>query len=315
MAADAARRISAVSPNRVLNLFMPNSDQDTPRTVLICHHDDPLNRNGLARWLAATMSLAGVIVIEENRQRKTKRLRREIQRVGWLRFLDVLAFRLYFKAFLSESTRAWEQRTLAALCERFSPVPDSTQWLTVSSPNASEVESFVRDLQPNLMVARCKTLLKKDIFSIPTHGTFVMHPGICPQYRNAHGGFWALAMNDRANVGMTLLKIDTGIDTGPVYGFFRCLFEELRESHLVIQHKTVFDNLDAIRDRLFEIYRGEALPLPTTGAPSREWGQPWLTAYWKYIAAAKKAAAAPSASPAPREVFAGSHAAVERPTH
>ena len=39
-------------------------------------------------------------------------------------------------------------------------------------------------------------------------GTFVMHPGICPEYRNAHGCFWALANRDLARVGMTLLRAD-----------------------------------------------------------------------------------------------------------
>jgi hypothetical protein len=31
------------------------------------------------------------------------------------------------------------------------------------------------------MIARCKTLLAGRIFTIPTVGTFVMHPGICPR--------------------------------------------------------------------------------------------------------------------------------------
>lgn len=268
-----------------------NSKQnlELPRTVLICHHDDLLNRVGLARWLAATTSLAGVIVIQENRQRQSKRIRKEIQRVGWLRFADVLAFRLYFKLFLAKPTRAWEEQTLTTLCEQFPTVTEATRWLSVTSPNAPEVESFLREAQPNLVIARCKTLLKKSIFTVPTHGTFVMHPGICPQYRNAHGGFWALAMNDRANVGMTLLKIDAGIDTGPVYGYFRCEFDELSESHAVIQHKTVFDNLITLRDRLLDIYRGVAEPQSTAGLPSHEWGQPWLTAFWRYRALAKQA--------------------------
>ena len=47
-----------------------------------------------------------------------------------------------------------------------------------------------------------------------------MHPGICPEYRNAHGCFWALANRDLNKVGMTLLRIDKGVDTGPTFGYY-----------------------------------------------------------------------------------------------
>ena len=77
-------------------------------------------------------------------------------------------------------------------------------------------------------------------------GTFVLHPGICPEYRNAHGCFWALANRDLDRVGMTLLRVDAGIDTGPVYLHGTCDYDEVRDSHIVIQHRAVVDNLDAI---------------------------------------------------------------------
>ena len=253
-----------------------------PRTVLICHADDPLNREGLARWLAATTSLVGVIVLEEPPRRMRQRVKREIKRVGLLRFLDVLAFRVYSKLFLAQQDRAWEAATLKSLCEQFAPLGEATRVIHAPSPNAAEVEAFLSEVGCDLVIARCKTLLKPSVFSIPTAGTFVMHPGICPQYRNAHGCFWALAQNDRANVGMTLLKIDKGVDTGPVYGFYRCDFDETTDSHHVIQHKVVFDNLDALRDKLLDIHAGRATSLDTRGLPSGEWGQPWLTAFWSY---------------------------------
>jgi methionyl-tRNA formyltransferase len=153
------------------------------------------------------------------------------------------------------------------------------------------VEQFLRDLKPDIVIARCKSLLKESVFSIPSRGTFVMHPGICPQYRNAHGCFWALAKNDRDNVGMTLLKIDKGIDTGPVHGYYRCEFDETRDSHHVIQHKVVFDNLVALEKKLLEIQQGNSTTIDTRGLPSHEWGQPWLSAYFAYLRRAKKLAA------------------------
>ena len=77
-----------------------------------------------------------------------------------------------------------------------------------------------------------------------------MHPGVCPEYRNAHGCFWALANGDAERVGMTLLKVDAGVDTGPVYGYYGCRYDESRDSHVVIQSRVVFDNLDTLRAKL-----------------------------------------------------------------
>jgi hypothetical protein len=258
------------------------------RTLLICHADDLMNRVGLARWLASFSDLVGVIVLDETRGRLWKRVRRELRRGGGVRFLDVLAFRLYYKVFLARRDQRWEDAKLDELCQTYPELPSETQFLHTHSPNTPQAEDFVRRLAPDLMIARCKTLLKQSLFSLPTKGTLVMHPGVCPEYRNAHGCFWALAQNDLANVGMTLLKINKGVDTGPVYGYYRCTYNELTDSHIIIQHKVVLDNLDTLRAKLLEIGQNGARPLDTTGRRSGEWGQPWLTAYWRWKSQARR---------------------------
>jgi methionyl-tRNA formyltransferase len=105
-----------------------------------------------------------------------------------------------------------------------------------------------------------------------------MHPGVCPEYRNAHGCFWAKASGDYDNVGMTLLRIDKGVDTGPIFGYFRVVSDP-HESHVVTQHRVVTEHLDAIRDTLLRIEAGTAIPVDTTGRRSATWGQPWLSAH------------------------------------
>jgi methionyl-tRNA formyltransferase len=181
--------------------------------------------------------------------------------------------------FLAKKDRAWEQEKLQQLYETYPQMPDDIPILRTHSPNSKEAEDFIKDANPDIMIARCKVLLKKSIFSLPTIGTFSLHPGICPEYRNSHGCFWALANNDAAKVGMTLLKIDEGVDTGPVYGYYTYDFDEINESHIVIQSRVVFDNLQELSKKLIEIYAGDAVPIDTTGRMSGTWGQPWLTVY------------------------------------
>jgi hypothetical protein len=246
------------------------------RTLLICHEDAALDREGLVRWLNSFSTVGGVVVIREPKTRLRKRVVREIKRVGARRFADVLAFRAWYRLAHATADREWETRQLDTLRTRFPTSPD-TQEQIVSSPN-SAAEAFIRACAPDLVVARCKTLLKEQVFSIPRLGTFVMHPGICPEYRNAHGCFWARATGDLNNVGMTLLRIDGGVDTGPVFGYFRVTCDP-SESHVVTQHRSVLDHLDAIRDRLLAVAAGTAVPIDTTGRRSATWGQPWLSAY------------------------------------
>jgi len=123
-------------------------------------------------------------------------------------------------------------------------------------------------------------LIKKDIFEIPPDGTFVLHPGICPEYRNAYGCFWALANNEPDKVGMTLLKIDSGIDTGPIYGYYSYPFDVRRDTPAVIHNRVVYDNLDALERKLKDIHDGKAEPMRILGRVSNVWGQPWLSRYF-----------------------------------
>jgi hypothetical protein len=247
------------------------------RTLLICHEDAALDRDGLARWLASFSTFTGTVAIREPGGRLRKRVAREIARVGWWRFLDILAFRAYYVVAQRRADRAWERSALDALRARW-PAGTNASEIVVSSPNSADSETFIRERQPNLVIARCKTLLQERVFSMPRLGTFVMHPGICPEYRNAHGCFWARAIGDAANVGMTLLRIDRGVDTGPIFGYFR-VQPAAFESHIVTQHRVVLDHLDAIRDTLLGIESGDVTPIDVTGRRSATWGQPWLSAY------------------------------------
>lgn len=251
------------------------------KTLLICHEGALLEQDGMARWLASFSELAGVVVLREKGGRKLKRVRREIERVGFGRFIDVSAFRLYYKMFLANADEEWERKKLSELKEKY---PETNAPILIThSPNSKEAEEFIKQQNPDVIIARCKVILSKRIFSLAKTGTFVMHPGICPEYRNAHGCFWALARGDFEKVGMTLLKVDEGVDTGNVYGFYSYDYDSKNESHIQIQNRVVFDNLPEIENKLKEIHAGRATTIDTSGRESGVWGHPWLTKYlaWK----------------------------------
>ena len=105
-------------------------------------------------------------------------------------------------------------------------------------------------------------------------------------FENLEHGLAQIRASGANVVGIVLNRVRRR-KTGPVYGYYRCDFDETRDSHHVIQHKVVFDNLDSLRGKLQEIYDGRAVTIDTKGLPSGEWGQPWLTSYLSYLRRAK----------------------------
>lgn len=261
-------------------------DDKKMRAVLICHEGDRLDREAMAAWLGSFADLVGMVVLREPKSQLKKRVKAELKRSGPVGLVDVFAFRLFYKGLLAQKDAAVFEDLRERTVRKYGKRDTSGVERTFSSPNAPEVREWLTSLQPDIMIARCKFILKPEIFSIPKTGTFVLHPGVCPEYRNAHGCFWALAARDTENVGTTLLKVDKGIDTGPVYGYYSYPFDERGESHLVIQQRTVYENLDRVATKLGEIHRGEAVPIDTKGRKSAVFGQPHLSRYvrWKVAA-------------------------------
>lgn len=240
--------------------------------------------------MSSFSEVVGIVCIREGGEQKRNRVRREVRRLGYLRFADVLAFRLYHRLFLRAREKAHQAILLEQLFSRYPEPHTPPLVLETASPNSAETRAFLERLAPDLAIARCKVLLKPEVFSVPRLGMYVMHPGICPEYRNAHGCFWALARGDLGKVGMTLLKVDQGIDTGPVLGFYSYPFDEIAESHVTIQQRAVFDNLDGIRDKFLEVESGTARTIDTRGRESGNWGQPWLSKHLAWKSAAKRRA-------------------------
>jgi folate-dependent phosphoribosylglycinamide formyltransferase PurN len=261
------------------------------RTALICHHDNALNREVLPRWLASFSDLAGVVVITETKERSRRRLRFELKRSG-ARILDVLAFQVVYRLRSAGADRAWVRKTVERLEASYAAVSGDVPVHHTHDPNDEGTRAFLEGLECDLVLARCKSLLVPAVFNAPELGTVVLHPGICPEYRNAHGCFWALARRDLDRVGATLLRIDEGVDTGPIFAYYTADIDELRESHVVIQHRVVFDNLDRVAADLQRLERGELAPIDTTGRTSAAWGQPRLLDYLAWKRAARRRAQA-----------------------
>src|ERR1700744_2814141 len=74
----------------------------------------------------------------------------------------------------------------------------------------------LKELNPDLMVVVAYgQILPQAMLDLPLHGCVNVHTSLLPKYRGAAPIQWAIANGD-AETGVTIMKMDAGLDTGPI---------------------------------------------------------------------------------------------------
>jgi methionyl-tRNA formyltransferase len=91
--------------------------------------------------------------------------------------------------------------------------------LPVLQPLKARDENFInelRGLKPDLMVVVAYgQILPQLILDLPLYGCLNVHTSLLPKYRGAAPIQWAIA-DGNAETGVTIMKMDAGLDTGPI---------------------------------------------------------------------------------------------------
>jgi methionyl-tRNA formyltransferase len=115
--------------------------------------------------------------------------------------------------------------------------------LPVLQPIKARDVRFVSDLaklEPDLIVvAAYGQILPQAILDLPRHGSLNVHTSLLPKYRGAAPIQWAI-LNDDPETGVTIMKMDAGLDTGPILTQQRTRIEPT-------------DNAATLHDRLAQI--------------------------------------------------------------
>jgi methionyl-tRNA formyltransferase len=91
---------------------------------------------------------------------------------------------------------------------------------TPQSVNAPEFLAHLRHLQPHLVVVVAfGQILKADLLALPAFGCLNVHASLLPRHRGAAPVSAAILAGDR-ETGVSFMKMDRGLDTGPVYRRF-----------------------------------------------------------------------------------------------
>jgi methionyl-tRNA formyltransferase len=91
--------------------------------------------------------------------------------------------------------------------------------IPVLQPARARDEAFIAELgrlQPDLIVvAAYGQILPQAILDLPPYGCLNVHTSLLPKYRGAAPTQWAI-LNGDAETGVTIMKMDAGLDTGPM---------------------------------------------------------------------------------------------------
>ena len=80
----------------------------------------------------------------------------------------------------------------------------------------SNIVNEIRNINPDLIIsAYYRKIFPKELIDIPRLGIVNIHPSLLPFYRGPVPTAWAI-LNNESEFGITLHKVDAGIDTGDI---------------------------------------------------------------------------------------------------
>ncbi len=101
--------------------------------------------------------------------------------------------------------------------KNYKPIKDVEE-LTTNNINSNDVVSFIKRLQPDLVMVSGTSLIKKNILELqPPKGIINLHTGLSPYVRGGPNCTnWCIANNSLHLIGNTVMWIDKGIDSGNI---------------------------------------------------------------------------------------------------
>lgn len=217
------------------------------------------------------------VIIEESAP-KVQLLKRRVKKLGLVKVLGQVAFRLIAVPYLKMTARKRILQLKQFLKLDDTPI-NKSKIIKVISVNSDKTKVILKEVNPAIVIVNGTRIIAKGILDCIPAEFLNIHTGITPLYRGVHGAYWALVENDKKACGVTVHSVDSGIDTGNILEQER--IDPTKEDNFItyplLQLATGILLLKkAIKDVLEN--RIEIKPYPE-GA-SRLWSHPTL---WGYI--------------------------------
>lgn len=182
------------------------------RILLFCGKGD--SNDVVYSHLKNNYNLIGVVM--DGPSNKKNFIKKRIKKLGWFKVISQILFMKGIIPLLKRESRKRTQEIKNSYNFEVEPVVSCQNKFTPSSINNPEVIEHVKKIKPDMIIVNGTRIISKKIIDGVGIPMVNMHVGITPKYRGVHGGYWALANDDKENCGVTAHLIDPGIDTGGV---------------------------------------------------------------------------------------------------
>lgn len=166
----------------------------------------------LVNHLAERFRIAAVVVETDRGSIRRKMLRRRLRKLGILRVLGQLLYVAFERA-----PRPGAKRHLDRLLAGQDLTPPDQRYRTVEVKRINDppARDLLREIGPRVVVVAGTSLLRKKLLALSP--CFLnLHCGITPRYRGVYGAYWAVFEGRHDEAGVTIHKVDTGVDTGAI---------------------------------------------------------------------------------------------------
>lgn len=154
------------------------------------------------------------VILEEPIPKKIF-LNRRIKKLGIYKVFGQILFQIIIVPYLNIISNKRKKEILKTYQLVANGIPASKIIPVHSVNHPSCIDSLLR-LQPDIVIVNGTRIISQSILNTINAKFINTHVGITPKYRGVHGGYWALAHNDKENCGVTIHFVDKGIDTGEI---------------------------------------------------------------------------------------------------
>jgi phosphoribosylglycinamide formyltransferase 1 len=117
---------------------------------------------------------------------------------------------------------------------------------------------IIKKFNPDVMLVFGSSIIKEPLLSLLPNKIINLHLGLSPYYRGSGTNFWPFINKELEYIGSTILKIDSGIDTGDIISHVRPKIE-INDNVHTIGCKVIQESISVILQILKKIENGSEI--------------------------------------------------------
>lgn len=218
------------------------------------------------------------VVIEEKGDKLTF-LKRRIKKMGLIKVFGQVLFQLSIPRILNFTSQKRIEEIKSTYNLDHTPIP-LAKVKNVVSVNSDDCLDFLGSENPDLIIVNGTRIISKKVLNFSKTTFINTHAGITPRYRGVHGGYWSIASNDKANCGVTVHLVDSGIDTGGVV-LQEVIKINSEDNFITYTYLQIGEGIGLMKKAIFNFINGNLKVKEIDTSKSKLWYHPTLWFYLK----------------------------------